>query len=171
MTRTLLLVALAGAPFLAFALDPRSASAPVTPAATSSPCPNTIDREPVLVYDQTGSTLSGVLTRHVCIYDDGTVIAAQASGGTTLFPYESSARIAHVDPARITKLRTDITQAGVWSLCDEPLGIADFPLTTVTVMRGGTDAIGHTYSYYIPQSTTNQIVNMFIRNFVDEVLG
>lgn len=171
MTRTLLVVALAGAPFLALTLDPLSPSVSLAPTAASSPCPNDIAREPVLIYDQSGSTLSGIVTRHVCVYGDGTVIASHASGGTALFPYESGARITHVDPARITKLRTDITQAGVWSLCDESLSLADFPLTTVTVLRGGTDALAHTYSYYFPLSTTNQIVHMFIHDFVDEVLS
>lgn len=168
MIRSTFLLALAAAPFLALAPQQISPGGPtpIGPGPFTQPCADTLDQEPLLMFDVSGFTLTGVLHQHLCVYDNGVVSISSVSGGTPLFPLTNKADIAFVTPTQARTLHKQVVQAGAFQACDEPIPVADLPLTTVTVFRAGrTDDRAHTWSYFLPQTPQTQNVENAILAF------
>ncbi len=107
-----------------------------------------VKMEPVLIHDVVGGTLAGTIHTHLTVYNNGFVTVAKfhdpvLSGGGP----EKDVLTAALEPAEVQQLQKDLRQAGAYALPDQPLIGTDVPLSTLTVLRGGTDAVAHTYSY------------------------
>lgn len=138
-----LLTVLAAAP-LAFLASPNVDSTPVQSGISIVPGLGNFNREPVLIYNVTGSTLAGPFHRQVTVYTDGLVTGGECTG---LFG-SSSGGTTTVSAAQARKLQKDLVAAGGLKLGDKIQSVADLPLTTVTVFgRGSTTS--NTYSYFL----------------------
>lgn len=120
----------------------------------AAPCAgNAIKMEPVVNVDVTGSTLVGPTHFRFTAYNNGLVTVSRASligianESSGSFPFADADTII-VSPGAIDQLSKDLRAAGAFSLCDQNISTADIPLTTVTVFRGATNAMAHTYSYW-----------------------
>jgi hypothetical protein len=159
MLRPTLLAALAALPLV-------YVSMPAGPPAAlaQAPCFNVLPQEPVLVYDVTGFTFAGMLVhKHLAVYTNG--VASISEAGTSSGP-SSKADVAFVGPDKVRKLVADLTGANAFALCDQNVGAADIPLTTVTVARGATDAVAHTFSYWFagaPYDKVEAVIDAFIK--------
>jgi hypothetical protein len=113
------------------------------PIAASST--NLIKHELLVAYDVTGSTLTGPFDLNVEVYNDGLakISGVNNSGG--------DARITYVTPAEARQLARDLHDAGAWQLPDQPGNFTDVSLKTLTVLRGTSKQIGHSFSYWIGQ--------------------
>jgi len=132
---------------------------PALPEATneigiSSPCAgNAIKMEPVVNVDVTGSTLLGPTHFRFTAYNSGLVTVSRASligvanESAGSFPFADADTI-FVSTEAVDQLAKNLRAAGAFSLCDQNFSTADVPLTTVTVFRGATNAVAHTYSYW-----------------------
>jgi len=162
MLRTPVLLALVAAPFVVPApqqitpIGPNPIGpGPIGPA--TQPCQNTLDQEPLVMFDVTGYSLTGIIHEHLCVYDNGVVTISRVSGGTPLFPLTNAADVAFVTPTQARNLHKSLIQGGVLRACDEPLAVADLPMTTVTLFRSGrTDDRVHTFSYWLPTTVESQ---------------
>lgn len=175
MLRTSLVVALVAAPLLTPASQQISPGGPtpIGPPIIGPPptigCANTLDQEPLVMFDVTGFTLAGLLHEHLCVYDNGVVTISRVSGGTPLFPLTNAADIAFISPNDARNLHKTLTQAGAFRACDEQLSVADLPMSTVSIFRAGaTDDRVHTFSYWIPQSPESQATSLAISAFRDQ---
>ena len=104
-----------------------------------------IKREPVLMFDVTGSTLTGPLHSRYTVYNDGLITGGSCGG----FTGANAAGTAYAPPSDVSQLLADLVDAGGVKLLDQNLSVADIPLTTVTVLKGSTNARAHTFSYWI----------------------
>jgi hypothetical protein len=124
-------------------------------------CPDPIPVHPVLIHDIAGSTLIGPLYRHLIVYSNGHA----SLSATTYEPDPGRAQTGILTPAETAQLAADLQAAGAFRLCDDDSVISDMPLTTVTVFRGGPDALAHTYSYLqasSQQQGVEDLVNQLI---------
>lgn len=167
MLRTLSLAFLAAASFAAplFHATRQAGAAPPAPAA---PCVNLFQNEPLVVFDISGFTLTGLLHKHFSLYSSGVATLAEAGGGTPLFPFGSKADVAFVTPEEARKLWSAVVAAGAFSNCDILEWVSDVPLTTVTVYRGETDSRARTYSYYLPSKPSAAAVQALIEEFIQK---
>jgi len=141
------------------ATSPQLVDATAAPPLTSS-CPNKIAREPVLIFDVSGGSFGGPSHRRLAVYSDGFASTSRSFLGT------SSADTAILPSEVVDQLRFDLAQAGASQMCDGKfIPVPDTPITTVTVMRGTTDARSHTFSYFAPnagQLAISILVNDFL---------
>jgi hypothetical protein len=147
------------------------ASPAAAPAAQSLPgpgCPNFFVNEPLVVYDITGYTLTGLLHLHLTVYSSGTAQISEAGGGAGPFPFVSMADVAYVTPEAAEKLWKTVVTADAMSICDYALQVSDVPLTTITVHRGDTNSAAHTYSYWVAGTPQMQAVDNAIQNFIHQ---
>jgi hypothetical protein len=119
-----------------------------------------IKREPVLMFDVTGSTLTGPIHFNYIVYNDGLVTGGTCGG----FAGDNSAGTANATQADVAQLASDLIAAGGLKLPDQNLTVADVPLTTVTVFKGAEDARAHTFSYWLGVGSYAQI-NTVIADF------
>lgn len=107
-------------------------------------------REPVLLYDQTGSTLTGVLNYSLVVYNDGLAKFSTETG----LPGNSQvdSRSAFIGPQAAFQLANDLRAAGAWVLPDQGLVVSDIQTA-------------HSFSYYL---SINQYaaVGEIIGNFI-----
>ncbi|MFN0205628.1 MAG: hypothetical protein ACKVS6_04860 [Planctomycetota bacterium] len=136
---------------------------PVPPSA----CNNFFPQEPLVVFDISGYSLTGLIHQHVAIYSSGLVSISAAGGGTQLFPFSSKADAVFLQTSAVEKLWNKVIQAGAMTICDENAFVSDMPLTTVTVHRGATNSASHTYSYYFPMSPESTAVANHIQDFIN----
>lgn len=136
MIRTAFIATLAALPFVYAALP---ASAPQ--------CPNTIQHEPLVVYDQSGFGLGGQIDVALTVYNDGTARVSSFFAGA---PNLSKARLEFVGPDAAQQLLVDLAQLGAATQCDSDLFATDLPTSTLTVQRGLTDSAAHTFSWIAP---------------------
>jgi hypothetical protein len=115
------------------------------PAFAPPPCSNQLQQEPVLVWDHTGSTLTGPYHSRLSVYSNGLATVSSVVG----FESAGNAATAFVPPAAVQALRQALMAAGAATLCDQQSAVADVPLTTVTFFLGGTDARARTFSYWL----------------------
>ena len=167
MLRTSLLLALVAAPFVV--PGPQQIT-PIGPGpigpTPAGPCQDLLDQEPLVMFDVTGYTLAGLLHEHLCVYDNGVVTISRVSGGTPIFPLTDAADIAFVTPTQARNFHKQLVQGGALRACDEPLAVADLPMTTITVFhRGLTNDRAHTFSYWLPQSIESQNASNIIAAF------
>lgn len=141
---------------LALALG-TGAAAPAVP-----PCANDIPHEPAVLFEITGSTLAGPFDLHLVVHSDG--FARLAYG--TYDGVGSQARLAVVPPADVLDLAQDLVQLGAGVSCDRFDFTSDVPQSTLTVLRGATDARAHTYSWLGDDGANGAIeqrLNQFIQ--------
>ena len=112
-------------------------TAPLTASAT-----NLIQHELLVAYDLTGSTLAGPFDLNVEVFNDGLakISGVTGSGG--------DARITFITPAEARQLARDLHDAGAWQLADQSGTFNDVPLKTLTVLRGTSKQVGHSFSYW-----------------------
>jgi len=130
-----------------------------------SNCGNFHAREPVLMMDTTGSTLLGLYHRRLSVFTDGSVSMSEMSGGHITEKYVD-AQAFYVPNGAIRNLQEDLAAANAFLLCDEPMTIFDAPMTTVTVFRGGTDALAHTFTYFFTGGVYGP-VDAVVEKFID----
>lgn len=109
------------------------------------PDPNTIHREPALLFDVTGMTLLGEVRRQLVVYNDGLMHLTETLGASGFQRFE----LKSIPPERVHDLQVRLWQLGAYSLQDQSIIVADLPLKTLTVFNGATDATAHTFSYWI----------------------
>lgn len=116
--------------------------AALAPTATPPPCVNIYPHEPVLMYEVSGYSLCCLIDIQMTIYGDGSVRAASADEFGI-----GRAQIAHVSPAELQALLTDLSAFGAGSSCDVQSFFNDVPLSTLTMLRGTTDGRARTWSW------------------------
>jgi hypothetical protein len=165
MLRTTFFLTIVALPFVAASQQQQPIL--IGPPAAAAPCPNTLEQEPLLIYDVSGYGLAGVIHQHLAVYDNGVVSISSVSGGTPIFPSANKADLTYVPPATARDLAKSLVQAGARQICDEDIPVADLPLTTVTLFaRGVTDDRAHTFSYWLPLSNESQTVSNLIQAFI-----
>ena len=113
----------------------------VTPGGGSTPF------EPILIHDVVGGTLTGTVHTHLTIYNNGFATVAKLHDSVLTGSVEKDVATAALTPAEVQQLRLDLRASSASTLPDQPAWGADVPLSTMTVLRGGTDALAHTFSY------------------------
>lgn len=131
-----------------FLVTPQSQPARAAEPAPAPACADTIPMHPVLVHDVAGSTLIGPIYRHLVVYSNG---HAHLSA-TTYEPDPGRAQTGILTLAEVAQLRADLASAGAFTSCDNDLPVSDVPVTTVSVFRGATNALAHTYSFLAPDA-------------------
>jgi len=130
------------------------------PVPVDSGCVNVIQHEPLLVYEVTGSTFIGPVDLHLVVYSDGAVrIAGTANTDAPL------AQRGVVDPEAVSDLMLDLERFGGRLECDATIQATDVPMHTLTMLKSGTDARSHTYSWWVPEGASGAIearIEMFI---------
>lgn len=153
-----------------------SAQAPspsFTPAPAPVPvpgCDNTWDRDPLVVYDISGYTLTGALHRHLSIYSDGTATISSVSGiqGSTWFPASNKADFTFVGADIALKTWSAVRAAGALNECDSSLNVSDVPLQTVTVFRGSQNQSSRTYNYLLADTTAKVKIEQILNDFIQQ---
>lgn len=163
MFRSILLILLmiVATVLLSTALLQKESQAELAPDA-AAPCRNIWQHEPILVYDVTGFTIAGGL-RHLnlVVYNDGFATICKSD----TIPFDEGVATAFTGTVTARTLLTDLALASAFTLCDQDLAAADIPLTTVTVMRGATDTLAHTFNYWVPDppyTGVQSVINAFI---------
>ncbi|MHC4942348.1 MAG: hypothetical protein ACYTG7_04950 [Planctomycetota bacterium] len=126
---------------------------------------NAWDREPLLMVDVTGYSLTGLIHRHLAVYSDGTASISSVTGipGNQL----ADADVITVPDQAVQELRMDLRAAGAHQLRDNPLNVQDVPLTTVTFFfRSGPVARSNTFSYFLVFKGYER-VGKTINDFID----
>jgi hypothetical protein len=125
--------------------------APPLPAPQSSslagiqtPCPNPIEREPVVLYEVSGGTLVGVVDYFLTVYSDGSARLSSFLGGAGT----GSSQFVSMDPSEVEALRQALTSAGALLECDAPDHTSDTPLQTLTLFRAGSTRRSNTFSWF-----------------------
>lgn len=140
---------------------------------------NPIRREPVLVYDVSGTTLLGFDHYRLSVYNDG-LITVSKKIPLTLVPvdpslFEVNAHAKVISESEVEQLRVDLINAGAATLSDDTTTVFDIPLTTVTFFETpGPRAKSNTFSYWLaggPFAAVESVVDAFIEfhfgNFLD----
>jgi hypothetical protein len=122
------------------------------PVAETPECENIHVHEPRLVYEVSGSTLSGQIDRTLIVYGDGSLKLASA------MPNEPGAcKTLQVAPEVVSKLYNGLVAAGALFQCDDSQVVVDMPLHTVTLLSGTSEMRGRTFSYWDVDSGYRQI--------------
>jgi hypothetical protein len=109
---------------------------------------NIHNREPVLIFETSGYTLTGAMHRHLAVYTDGTASISVLSGLPGEF--EGDADFTNVPLSAVEQLRQNLITMGADRLQDQKLLVQDVPLRTVTFFkRPGPNAKSHTFNYYL----------------------
>lgn len=157
MFRPTLLLALAVVPL---AGEQRVA---IRPVLQSGGCVNAIVHEPLLLYELRGGTLAGPVDLNLVVFSDGSARIADASD-----PEFPRAALGVTDPEAVSDLLLDLERIGGMLNCDEPGMVTDVPLHTLTMLKPGTDARSHTFSWWLPVSS-NGSMELRIEQFIAEV--
>jgi len=106
-----------------------------------------IAREPLLVHNVSGGTLTGPINTNLTLFGDGSWHYSSRSSflGTETIVVETGA----VAPSVVKDLYKNLLAAGAGSLPDQTFAVSDVPLNTLTFMRPATNAFAHTFSYFI----------------------
>lgn len=111
-----------------------------------APCPNPWPHEPLVVYEVTGGTLVGPVDSLLVVYADGL-----ARYSSSLGPGPGFALTAYVSPSVASQLHATLIGAGALRQCDLPSLTNDVPLSTLTVLRGASLALGNSFSWFLPE--------------------
>jgi hypothetical protein len=131
----------------------------------AAPPGNVIMREPVVNVDVSGGTLTGPVHDRYTVYNGGFVSYSEASG----LIGSSSAGTTGVSEAVVDQLIKDLEDAGAFKLTDQRSTVSDVPLTTVTVLKGDTNARAHTFSYWLAiddYAAVGQVLDDFRRTYI-----
>ncbi len=113
---------------------------------TPPPCVNVFAHEPVVVYEVTGNTLCCQIDVQLTVFSDGWVRANRAAGAEGA-PAGGKSQVGQVPVADVQALLGDLAQLGAGTSCDQPDLTSDTPLSTLTLLRGTTDARAHSWSW------------------------
>lgn len=135
------------------------------PAPQTRPleCVDAIQMAPVIQMTKAGATLLGESLSTVVIYSNGLITMSSIdprNGG-------SSAQMLHANPLDVQDLKADLGDLNVGSICDARITVYDVPLTTVSVSRGASDGMTHSYSYWLGtdhQREVESVILDFIMN-------
>ena len=133
----------------AVALAPQSTRPSRMPAP---PCANTIEHEPVLLYEISGGTLTGPVDSFLSLYGDGSARLSSSLGGAGL----GSSQFTSVTPAEVEALRSALIAAGALEACDEDFPTNDAPQQTLTLFRPGSHR-ANTFSWSSPEGNLAEI--------------
>jgi len=125
-------------------------------ARIQTPCPNPIEREPVVLYEVTGGTLSGVIDYDLSVRSDGSARLSSFLGGAGT----GSSQYVVVDPSEVEALRQALTSAGALLECDAPDLTSDTPLQTLTLFRAGSTRRSNTFSWFTSDGDLAQIQSL-----------
>ena len=129
-----------------------------------SGCVKAFQREPVLVYDKTGSTLIGAVHEQLTVYSDGLATYSKL----TPMNGDGEVSVRTLSPRNLAALVDALTAVGAQVMCDDPIQMSDVPLVTVSVLQGeGADAAAHTFSYYDASSGSQGLVEAILRDFIE----
>lgn len=149
--------------FLTVLSAPReSTQALATPPAAGpfSPCPNSFPHEPLVVYEISGSDFLGPVDSLLAVYSDG---LARYSSSMGAGPGFSFTEYVGTDGA---SLHAELIAAGALQQCDVEEIWSDVPLSTLTVLRGGSRQAGNTFSWFVaegpPLTTMENALTAFI---------
>lgn len=131
------------------------------------PITASITREPLLVHNVSGGTLSGPIHANLTIWNDGSFHYSSRSSflGNETIVVETGA----VAPQVVKSLYKALLAAGAGSLPDQIVAVADVPLNTLTFMRPQPDTLAHTFSYWIGfegYADVQALINDFISDHV-----
>ena len=130
------------------------------PALSTADCVNVHVHEPLLIYEQSGATLSGQIDRTLVVYGDGSMKLASSTPNE-----QGTCKSVQVAPEVVSKLYNGLVDAGALTLCDDSQLAIDMPLHTVTLLRGAHDMRGRTFSYWDVQAGYGQVDNQ-IEDFI-----
>lgn len=119
---------------------------PQSPARATDPlpfCPNSFEREPVLLYEVTGGTLSGPIDRFLSLYSDGTARLSSYLGDGM-----GSSQLGGATPSEVDGLHAELVALGAMNLCDQEDLVSDVPLSTLTVFRRNQRPRSNTFSWF-----------------------
>lgn len=116
--------------------------AALAPTTVAPSCVNEFPHEPVLMYEVSGRSLCCLVDIQMTIWSDGSARAASADESGP-----GRAQIAYIPPLAVQGLLAELNTLGAGAACDEPSFTSDVPLSTLTLLRGTTDARAHTWSW------------------------
>jgi hypothetical protein len=108
----------------------------------------------------TGGTLAGPVDGMLAVYGDGL-----ARYGSYLGPGPGFQYLASVGPQAASDLHAALLAAGALRQCDQPDLWNDVPLSTLTVLRGGTSSKGNTFSWFVAEGEVATIETL-LQEFV-----
>lgn len=120
------------------ALAPQSARRATLPPS----CVNAIQREPLVLYEVTGGTLTGPLDAFLTVHNDGSARLSSFLGGAGA----GTSQFVSLAFSEVQDLRQALIGAGALLECDQPDTVSDTPLQTLTVFQGGRRS--HTFSWW-----------------------
>ncbi|MDH3254511.1 MAG: hypothetical protein OEM62_05925 [Acidobacteriota bacterium] len=129
---------------------------------------NPIDCEPLVVYDISGYGIGGAIHEHLAVYSDGLASVASLSPGGFF------AEVTWVTPERAREFNDELIAAGALELPDRRTdGVADFPMTTVTVFNGSQqNAVHNVFSFYdIGEARDYEAVVGIVEAFIGETFA
>lgn len=148
---------------LAFSIVPLAGEhVAIRPVAQTAGCMNAIVHEPLLVYEVRGGTLAGPVDLHLVVYSDGAARIVDVTDAEL-----PRAAVAEADPEAVSDLLIDLERVGGMLACDSAGFVTDMPLHTLTLLKPGTDARAHTFSWWLPENA-NGILEQRIASFVAE---
>ena len=168
MLRNLLLMACIAGPLL-YSMAPTASSqitiqpGPGGPHIHPQPqCINSIVREPVVMFDVSGSTLLGPQALHMTMYNDGFITISKK----TTFPNAIAVEQANVPQVYVEGLVRRLEFAGALQLCDQQQTVTDVPLTSLTILGGNGQS--HSFNYWIGTGDYQRTENV-MRGFIAHV--
>ncbi len=134
----------------------------IRPVLQASGCANVIVHEPLLVYEVRGGTIAGPFDLHLVVYSDGAARIADLTDAE--IPRGAAAQ---TDPDAVSDLMRDLERVGGMIDCDSLGTYTDVPLHTLTMLKPGTDARAHTFSWWIPENGAGAM-EVRIQEFIAE---
>ena len=128
-------------------------------------CPNTMDVEPIVMLNVSGSTLLGPVQYNLIVYSNGQTMFIRSEGfptggggdsgldGSDPQQLLSPVPVALVQNLMLSEIEVDqlvadLRRAGAQTLCDQEVQVTDVPLQTLTILEARADAVAHTFSYW-----------------------
>ncbi|MFT5049994.1 MAG: hypothetical protein ACI8QZ_001387 [Chlamydiales bacterium] len=128
--------------------------------STSGGGENLVKAEPVLLFDVSGTTMAGSVHKHLSVYSNGRISLAEYGPGG---PSRNLSKM--ISPGAVDRLRSSLATNNGLTLNDQAEQATDIPLTTVSVFRGATDAVCHSFSFWLAEegyAGIKQTVDAFI---------
>jgi hypothetical protein len=139
-----------------------------TSLTAAKPSSQSVDCQPLLIYDICGYGLAGPTQLHLTVYSNG------VASISWLGPRGSYAEFTTVPKRRIYWLVDSLIGAGALKLTDRSEKAPDTPMTTVTIFAdNGANAFHNTFSFYTTGSRSDpakqyydQVVRL-VNSFID----
>ena len=121
--------------------------------------------EPVLLYDVTGEGTAGPYHLQYSIYNNGMISFAR-QGGVDPNPTMWTTRIP---TQNVREIWDDLVAAGAFELLDQPFSAVCVPMTSVTIFSGSTNAVAHTFNYWVPEGPYGVITRIIETAILDPI--